>query len=339
MTTEVGTFGALDHEFTLTTRGPIRVDLGRLFGGLRIVDRPASVAYTVVTDEGGRGALLLDGATIAQGPVRSILQHLIADLGQHALAEPTVAFHASTVGDHRGAVMLVGPSGRGKSTLAARLLIDGMSLVAEDISAVDPSSGAVRPYHRPVGLSRTSSDLLGLPVVDESGVGKMLWSSHDLGFSCTASLPIRHVALVDHTRSDSVDLTPAMMLARLLELGVVSTVGHPDGLEWVVAVLAGASCSEIGTADLDRAVLAVDRHLDAGPPPETHGWLVELRGEATDVFIGTEAVVMSGDSVQHLNASAAAIHLLLTEGRTATQVAAELDLDVADVAEVLRSLS
>ncbi|HUW04066.1 MAG TPA: hypothetical protein VMW08_17060, partial [Acidimicrobiales bacterium] len=67
-------------------------------------------------------------------------------------------------------------------------------------------------------------------------------------------------------------------------------------------------------------------------------WLVERRGDTADVFIGTEAVLIGDGMVQHLNPTAAAIHLLFTEGRPLERIARDLDLGLEEIEEVLRSI-
>ena len=342
MTADVGTFRALDHRFAIEVDGDVGVDLGALFDGIGSPGESPDVRYTFVAGDDDTADLLEDGELIGNGRIRVLLQILIGRLGQRALDPDTVAFHGATVGDERGAVMLVGPSGHGKSTLAARLLIDGLDLVAEDISALEPGSGAIRPYHRPLGLSEASFGLLGREIPAAAGApcgcgGKVLVSGGHLGFSYSGALPIRAVALVARNDDHLEQLVPARMLARLLELGVVVTTDDPSGLDAVAALLAGARCVEIGSADLAQAADWIGQLLDRRQT-DTENWLVESRGASSDVFIGTEAVVVADGNVQHLNQAAAAIHLLHTDGLGVGEIAAELALDHDDVEDVLAEI-
>lgn len=313
-----------------------------MFEGLCSPNETPEARYTLVAGDDDLGDLLADGALIGNGRLRVLLQVLIAQLGQRAVTGDTVAFHGTTVGDNRGAVLLVGPSGHGKSTLAARMLLDGLTLVAEDISALDAARGTMRTYHRPLGLSEASFRLLDRDIPPDAGApcgcgGKVLVSDRHLGFAYSDPLPVRAVALVDQSGEGLVEHTPARLLSRLLELGVVVGADEPSGLEAAVALLAGARCVEIGSAQLAVAADWIGQLLDR-PRSDEIDWLVESRPPLTDCFIGTEAVVVGEGHVRHLNRSAAAIHLLHTDGLGVDEIAAQLSLDVDEVAAALLGL-
>ncbi len=76
--------------------------------------------------------------------------------------------HAAAVRlDDGRCIALAGRSGSGKSTLGAAALLAGWGLLAEEIAAVDSSTLAVRPYHRPIGLRRGGAAALGISYPDD----------------------------------------------------------------------------------------------------------------------------------------------------------------------------
>jgi len=80
---------------------------------------------------------------------------------------PYFGAHAAVLGGARGAVVLPGHSGLGKSTATAAGLLAGLGYLSDEALAVDWHSGIVaRPYPRPMALSDWSRQELGLgPVI------------------------------------------------------------------------------------------------------------------------------------------------------------------------------
>jgi hypothetical protein len=62
-----------------------------------------------------------------------------------------VALHAAALGHGDSAVLLVGPSGVGKTTLTLRLLEAGWSYLTDDLAIVTPA-GLVRPFPKPLNV-------------------------------------------------------------------------------------------------------------------------------------------------------------------------------------------
>jgi hypothetical protein len=84
-----------------------------------------------VTVELAASANLTEARAILMGPVQAVLWH------QRGL----LPLHASVVRVNGGAVALAGPSGVGKSTLAAALSARGHHVMADDICIVDATDG------------------------------------------------------------------------------------------------------------------------------------------------------------------------------------------------------
>ena len=68
--------------------------------------------------------------------------------------------HAGVVERDGRALVLTGESGSGKSTLAALLSTRGWRLLADEFALVEPATGLVHPFPRPVSLKNESVALL-----------------------------------------------------------------------------------------------------------------------------------------------------------------------------------
>jgi hypothetical protein len=105
----------------------------------------------------------LDGS--AEGDVRAFL--LGSVLGVLLHARPMLVLHASVLQTSRGAVLFMGRSGTGKSTLLAAFLQRGYAMVAEDKAGIvvdDAGTPRVLPASPLVQLTRESLSALRYPV-------------------------------------------------------------------------------------------------------------------------------------------------------------------------------
>lgn len=69
--------------------------------------------------------------------------------------------HAAVVERGGRALVLTGASGSGKSTLAALLMRRGWRLLGDEFALVEPTSGLLHPFPRPISLKNASVALLG----------------------------------------------------------------------------------------------------------------------------------------------------------------------------------
>lgn len=80
---------------------------------------------------------------------------------QMALGERRfLLLHAATVERGGRALILTGESGSGKSTLAAVLALRGWRFMGDEFALLDPATGQLRPFPRPVSLKGESIALL-----------------------------------------------------------------------------------------------------------------------------------------------------------------------------------
>lgn len=146
--------------------GPVASVLRGLLG-----DFPPSTSdpdHRVTVDGSGtvRGD---DGTPVAEGrgsslAVASTLWHLTQLAGR---TRERAVLHAAVVGRGGQAVLLLGPPGAGKSTLAAALVLDGWSLLSDELAGLDLAGELVHHFRRPVALSADS--LARLPPVAGRG--------------------------------------------------------------------------------------------------------------------------------------------------------------------------
>jgi hypothetical protein len=71
-----------------------------------------------------------------------------------------VAVHAAVLERGGKSIVLSGPSGSGKSTLCAALALDGWRLFSDEFALIDPDSGRLRPFPRPVSLKERSIEII-----------------------------------------------------------------------------------------------------------------------------------------------------------------------------------
>ena len=80
-----------------------------------------------------------------------VLRYWIAE-DALASASGLVLIHAATVLRDGLALLLVGASGAGKTSLTLALLDAGWALGSDDVAALDPATGLIRPFPKPLGI-------------------------------------------------------------------------------------------------------------------------------------------------------------------------------------------
>lgn len=183
----------------------------------------------------GPGATLTDVSTLFIGPVLGCLLRF----------RGTVGLHASVVNWHGRAIVLVGPSGVGKSTIAAGLIELGCRPWADDLAVLDTSSEIFRV---PSGYSRLRLyDHAAEQLYGNRGDLAPLWSgdvgrrtkgyrefANDADMPSQESIPLAGIYLlepsahVDH--AIIIPLSPAKALPRLIQQTVCRWVLDQQGI-------------------------------------------------------------------------------------------------------------
>jgi len=71
-----------------------------------------------------------------------------------------LTIHSAVLERHGRALILPAPPGSGKSTLCASLLLNGWRLLSDEMTLLDPDTGLVTPFPRPVSLKNQSIDII-----------------------------------------------------------------------------------------------------------------------------------------------------------------------------------
>ena len=120
-----------------------------VLGQTRFEDRPGYFAA-------------LDGCVIVRSPARSVVfSHFLFEANQQAIERSSnlIRLHAAgaVMGDRT--IVLPGPMGAGKSTLVAGLVRSGLGYVTDEVVAIDPGSGRIRAYPKPISLGAPPDSL------------------------------------------------------------------------------------------------------------------------------------------------------------------------------------
>ncbi len=221
-------YSALDFCFTITAPAPLDDALRTALLPLHVSHSGnRDVAAIVISHDDEAWWITHEDTALRAETTGKALARTLEHINQRAAASLVidVPFHAAAVRHPTGGVVaLVGSSGAGKSTLGAAALRAGWGFLAEEIAAVDPTTRAVRPYHRPIGLRSGGAAALaiGYPT-DQTGV-------YDDVFPWPVPAADRHtegtligIALVSRNQSPVGidDVSPAPALAELIEHTVV----------------------------------------------------------------------------------------------------------------------
>ena len=158
----LGPFTLLEQHLELRCQDP---DLASFLAAFLAAFPPAPAARTRLdlVEVGGSWVAYQDGSrTVSAGTITGLARALVFHLNRIALQAPSddVLLHTAVASREGRAVILPGRSGAGKSTLVAALVLGGWTYLSDEVAAVGPEGGLVRPYPRPLALERGSWDLL-----------------------------------------------------------------------------------------------------------------------------------------------------------------------------------
>jgi hypothetical protein len=107
--------------------------------------RPARTVERLEVRRNGGGYLLPTGRQAPLGETLGDLRHQV--ISPLIRARPDLLwFHAGAAACRGGAVMVLGPSGHGKSTLVAGLCAGGWSYLSDEVVPLDPRSDRAMPF-------------------------------------------------------------------------------------------------------------------------------------------------------------------------------------------------
>ena len=184
-------------------------------------------------------------------------------------------FHAGAVERDGRVVVVLGVSGKGKSTLTAALVQHGFRYLSDEVVAVDMGTGEVWPYPKALDLHPGSLDLLGLDPVSASlqlpgSKGKLL--PERLGDVGSGGRPALLVFLAETLAPPAgpgaapVEVVPpAEALVALLPVTFEHTIEEPGHFQALASLCEATPAIRIGRAPLDAVVAEVEAALAASP--------------------------------------------------------------------------
>ncbi|HEX5613918.1 MAG TPA: PqqD family peptide modification chaperone [Acidimicrobiia bacterium] len=229
---------------------------------------------------GGRVHLALDDEPLLVDADDALLVPTIAwAVNQRAVAsvDDAVLVHAGAVATGGRAVLLVGGSGAGKTTLTARLVADGHDYLTDEAVPFDAAAGIVAPYPKPLKLEVGAAPLFpdavatalgaAAPAPDGSVQVAPAWLRADVATG--AARPVLVLA-IDHEAGAPTHDEPLSRAAMLVHLAQQSfnlgTLGA-RGFANLATLAARCACHRLRPGPLDVASARVSALLAQEPTP------------------------------------------------------------------------
>jgi len=176
--------------------------------------------------------------------------------------------HSGGVVRNGAAVLLVGPSGVGKSTLVVRLVADGFGLLSDDEVWIDLDSRMAHPSGRSLLLKESAWDLFPdyrdkFVSADEDGSRSWWLDVEDLRPGCRA-LPTRIWGLIvldpaSRNTPSFEQIGQAEVLSTLLRESMNFPEFGEAGLNLLVSLTNSAKLFKLRNGDLNRCVEMLSR--------------------------------------------------------------------------------
>jgi hypothetical protein len=223
----------------------------------------------VETDSaGGQVAVALDGAALgAPAPLWSTVDRLVADITRGAIASRPdhLLLHAAAVSFAGQGVLLPGPSGTGKSTSAAALVLAGFDYLTDEAAAIDPETLEMAPYPKPVSLRPGSAQQLGItmPGLGRLGSPGLAPSSVLRAHSAGRQVPVRLLLFPRYVPGVTTQAAPMSRADALVEVTNNSFNFVNHGGEWLDMLrrlVMQCWCGRLNIGDID-SVPALVRSL------------------------------------------------------------------------------
>ncbi len=188
-----------------------------------------------------------------------------------AMAAGTLLLHGVTVARRGRRALLVGQPHAGKSTLAARLLIDGFEVSGDEYAVLADERLAAFPrrFHLKAGslalLPQLTRIVPSLPFFDTSSGRIVALGPTDLGRPWVLDPgPVDAIVVLEanHGGPSTLSGLPQHELVRLLMMQTFTPDPAPRG--WITSLsqlVGSATCSRMAVGDLDTAVIAVEALL------------------------------------------------------------------------------
>lgn len=298
---------------------------------LCLVLRPGRAGRTLVEFAGSAPVAFADDEVVEQ-----VLRWLT--LERLAAGDGSATLHAGAVADESGAaVVMLGPSGTGKSTLAAHLVAAGMSLLTDEQLTVHPAGRTVSAFTRPIALRPSGRE--HAPAVGLRGRPNDRIAPVDLGSEHRLLAAPALLVVLRRDGTDPVAWRPLhtpnaieALCANSLDLALRSGTVLPT----LVSLAANTPTVELNYGASSDAAEALGALLADPPPSPKPEWrviepprapgpgardAVRWSPDVVTVVVGDEAVVYHRTIrlFVQLNRSATRLWLSLREGRRSTR--------------------
>lgn len=271
---------ALDHHFELRCDVP---DVGAALGdALAALACPgaatAPTAYDLLFDESTADwTLFVDG--VPPDPPRRHAKYpvgrLMWSINRGAVTQTSrlVRVHASVAERDGLAVVLPAAMEAGKTTLVAALVRDGFSYLSDEVAAIDPETGEVVAYPKPLGLDPGSWGLFpDLAPMSVAGVFDQQWLVNPERIRPGATTPSARPAVVVAPRycAGARGLPEPLPRGAGLRALVDQTFDfrrHPQrDLETLADLVRSVPCYRLEVDDLGRATSVIHALVDEADP-------------------------------------------------------------------------
>lgn len=181
------------------------------------------------------------------------------------------AIHAGAVADERGAIVVAGRSGQGKTTLTLGLLSRGRGLLSDELALVDPATGLVLPYRRSVhvrpptiALLPALAELERLPRQELGGGSEWAVLPADISRLLGAAdlpgpTPLGAIVILDGTPDPAAaprlePVGPAVAALELLRGTWAASVDFGGTLSAVIRAIETVPCARLAAGPLDATL-------------------------------------------------------------------------------------
>jgi hypothetical protein len=268
-------FRCLDLTFSVRADDPqLQAIVEHIYAACATVAAPAT-CFSVRQSARGSGAseVLVDGDCVRVTSTPALaLAHLVWEINRRTVTASSrmLLLHAAAAERDGTVVLLPAPSGAGKSTTVAALVAAGLRYLTDEAAAIDPDTGAVRPYPKPIALN--ASHIIGnlgpVPAATERYVGGERYvTAAELDAAIGDGGVPRLVVVPQFTRDlrepvRRVELSRAETLVLLAEQSFNFRELGVAALEQLARLVRGCRSYRLEFRDLDAAVPIICASLD-----------------------------------------------------------------------------
>lgn len=224
-----------------------------------------------LSESAGGHTVHLDATRLLETPARSIaFRTLLWEANRQAIdrTRGNVLIHASAAAREGLAVLLPGPMGAGKSTVVAGLVRAGLEYLTDEVVALDPATGRVRPYPKYLSLGASPVAVPDPSPAVREFVGDQTLVPPDVirvGAAAREAAVARIVVMPRYQPGTAAALEllrPAEALAALAEHTFHLEEDGPLALAVLASVVEQSRCYRLISGDVDGATRAVLALID-----------------------------------------------------------------------------